>query len=151
MASKWFRLVAHLASQGVTRGVGEAGEKGNERRLKKRKEPVARGSIPPRWFTGLNIPSCFASLVFANWKGRERERGGWGGEKFERNDIYICYKSRAKRKWREKKRRERVTGAKISDLDHTHARKKKEDGRKRDGEQYFTIGMEIEDESVWIL
>lgn len=28
---------------------------------------------------------------------------------------------------REKKRRERVTGAKISDLDHTHARKKKGD------------------------
>lgn len=78
---------------------------------------------------------------------RERERGGWGGEKFERNDIYIyiCYKSRAKRKWREKKGRERVTGAKISDLDHTHGRKKKEDGGK--GAKYFTIGLEIEDES----
>lgn len=60
---------APCESRGVTRGVGEAGKsrgKGNGRRLKKRKEPVARGSIPPRWFTGLNIPSCFASFVFAN-------------------------------------------------------------------------------------
>lgn len=67
---------------------------------------------------------------------RERERERWLRRRKVRKKryIYICYKSRAKRKWREKKRRERVTGAKISDLDHTHARKKKEDGRKRDGE-----------------
>lgn len=78
---------------------------------------------------------------------REREREVVGEEKSSKETIYIyiCYKSRAKRKWREKKGRERVTGAKISDLDHTHGRKKKEDGGK--GAKYFTIELEIEDES----
>lgn len=49
------------------------------------------------------------------------------------------------------KRRERVTGAKISDLDHTRLQEKSGRWGKRDGAKYFTIGMEIEDEFYKIL
>lgn len=61
---------------------------------------------------------------------RGRERGGWGGEKLGRKKRYICIYmymrviNRGRRGSGEKKRRERVTGAKISDLDHTRLQEK---------------------------
>lgn len=113
-------------SQGVTRGVVVGGEKVGEKGTRGGRKRGGNRLHAAR-FTGLNIPS----LVFCIARVSRIEKGegeGWLGRRKvgAKETIYMYMRviNRGRRGSGEKKRRERVTGAKISDLDHTRLQEK---------------------------